>query len=221
MTTLLDRPRLQLVEWRRVDKGALIGRAAVLLPNGMQIGDIGIFQKDGRSWAQLPSEPMRGLGRSIAERRPREDALSVRRSSGRHGNSKTDSRPRWLASSRRSTASYDQAGCCPRTRRERPGVPERIATGPGRKRPHTPRGFHDATRDPAIIGRLWALWPNALIGIPTGRASNRCGARYRREAPRRKRLRQSRRPGPFHPARNADGSHRLGRLACVLRRRRR
>jgi hypothetical protein len=42
---------------------------------------------------------------------------------------------------------------------------------PGRKRPYTPRGFHDASRDPAIIKRWWARWPNALIGMPTGSAS--------------------------------------------------
>ena len=54
-----ERPRLQLLEWKRIDKGALVGRATALLPSGLQIGDIGIFTKDGRSWAQLPSEAMR------------------------------------------------------------------------------------------------------------------------------------------------------------------
>jgi hypothetical protein len=29
----LPRPRMQLLAWKRIDKGALIGRAAVLLPN--------------------------------------------------------------------------------------------------------------------------------------------------------------------------------------------
>jgi hypothetical protein len=36
-----DRPRMQLLEWQRIDKGALVGRAMVLLPSGLQISDIG------------------------------------------------------------------------------------------------------------------------------------------------------------------------------------
>jgi hypothetical protein len=42
---------------------------------------------------------------------------------------------------------------------------------PGRKRPFTPRGFHDASRDPEIIKRWWRQWPAALIGMPTGEPS--------------------------------------------------
>jgi Bifunctional DNA primase/polymerase, N-terminal len=37
---------------------------------------------------------------------------------------------------------------------------------PGRKRPLTPRGLHDASCDPAMIGKWWRLWPEALIGMP-------------------------------------------------------
>jgi hypothetical protein len=47
------------------------------------------------------------------------------------------------------------------------------AAGPGRKAPHTPRGFHDASREESIIRAWWQLWPNALIGMPTGKASGR------------------------------------------------
>src|SRR5580704_13438000 len=54
-----DRPRMRLLDLKRIDRGALLARATVLLPSGLQISDIGIFQKDGRCWAQLPSEPMR------------------------------------------------------------------------------------------------------------------------------------------------------------------
>ena len=50
---------MQLLDWKRIDKGALVGRATVLLPSGLQISDIGIFRKDGQAWSQLPSEPMR------------------------------------------------------------------------------------------------------------------------------------------------------------------
>jgi hypothetical protein len=45
--------------------------------------------------------------------------------------------------------------------------------GPSQKRPRTPRGFHDASRDPAVIKRWWQLWPAAWIGMPTGRVSGR------------------------------------------------
>jgi Bifunctional DNA primase/polymerase, N-terminal len=49
-----------------------------------------------------------------------------------------------------------------------------IAAGPRRKRPHTPHGFHDASRDPAILAAWWRrLWPDALIGMPTGKVSGR------------------------------------------------
>jgi hypothetical protein len=46
-----------------------------------------------------------------------------------------------------------------------------IAAGPRRKRPHTARGFHDATTGPAIITSWWTRWPDALIGMPTGGVS--------------------------------------------------
>jgi len=43
------------------------------------------------------------------------------------------------------------------------------STEPGRKRPLTGRGFHDASVDPETIRRWWATWPDALIGVPTGK----------------------------------------------------
>lgn len=42
---------------------------------------------------------------------------------------------------------------------------------PDNKRPLTDQGFKDATYDPAQIRRWWAKWPNAMPGLPTGRAS--------------------------------------------------
>lgn len=39
------------------------------------------------------------------------------------------------------------------------------------KRPLTPHGFKDATRDPAEAARLWMASPAAMIGVPTGQAS--------------------------------------------------
>jgi DNA-binding SARP family transcriptional activator len=50
---------MQLLDWKRIDKGAIRGRATVLLPIGLQIADIGVFTKDAQSWAQMPSEAMR------------------------------------------------------------------------------------------------------------------------------------------------------------------
>ena len=41
---------------------------------------------------------------------------------------------------------------------------------PGDKHPRTPRGFHDATTDPAVIESRWRRWPDSWIGVPTGEA---------------------------------------------------
>jgi len=42
-----------------------------------------------------------------------------------------------------------------------------------RKTPFTERGFHDATLDEGQITEWWTRWPDALIGMPTGRPSGR------------------------------------------------
>jgi hypothetical protein len=39
------------------------------------------------------------------------------------------------------------------------------------KSPYTPRGFKDATTDPEAIRAWWRQWPDAGIGIPTGKSS--------------------------------------------------
>lgn len=55
-----DRPHMQLLEWSLINRGALVGKATVLLPIGLKISDVAIFAlPDGSQWAQLPSEPMR------------------------------------------------------------------------------------------------------------------------------------------------------------------
>ena len=54
-----DRPsqrRLELLGWELVNKGPLIGRAKVRLPNQLEIADISVFEKNGRRWTQLPAE---------------------------------------------------------------------------------------------------------------------------------------------------------------------
>jgi len=59
MAETIDPPRMQLLDWRRIDKGALLGKASVQLPNGLQLAEIGIFATERGRWAQLPSEMMR------------------------------------------------------------------------------------------------------------------------------------------------------------------
>lgn len=63
---------MELLDWRRIDSGALVGRAKIRLPIGLEIADIGIFAKDGRRWAQLPAEMMRdGEGQPLRDDRGR------------------------------------------------------------------------------------------------------------------------------------------------------
>ncbi len=58
---------MRLLEWRGINKGALVGRAKVALPSGLEIADIGVFSKAGRKWAQLPAQMMRASdGKPIA-----------------------------------------------------------------------------------------------------------------------------------------------------------
>jgi hypothetical protein len=66
----LDRPKMRLLDWKPCVQGALLGRAAVLLPNGLVVSDIGIFSKNDRRWAQLPAEMMRdGDGQPLKDER--------------------------------------------------------------------------------------------------------------------------------------------------------
>lgn len=52
-------PKMRLLEWVPVGKGALVGKAKIWLPPGLEISDLAIFAKDGKQWAQFPGEPMR------------------------------------------------------------------------------------------------------------------------------------------------------------------
>ena len=52
----------------------------------------------------------------------------------------------------------------------RRGIPV-FPCNPLDKRPLTPRGFKNATRDETQIRAWWQKWPNAMIGAPTGPAS--------------------------------------------------
>ncbi len=39
------------------------------------------------------------------------------------------------------------------------------------KKPATPHGFKDGTRDPDAVCKLWKLYPGPLVGVPTGEIS--------------------------------------------------
>jgi Bifunctional DNA primase/polymerase, N-terminal len=46
------------------------------------------------------------------------------------------------------------------------------ACGAVGKHPLTPHGLHDATSDPAQLGRWWRRWPQANIGLVTGEVAD-------------------------------------------------
>lgn len=50
------------------------------------------------------------------------------------------------------------------------GVPV-FPCDPAKKKPLTKHGFKEASTDPATIAEWWERWPNAMIGMPTGKAS--------------------------------------------------
>jgi hypothetical protein len=53
-----ERPRMRLLDFRPVVKGALRGFARVELPPGLYIPDAMLFTSQGKSWAALPSKPV-------------------------------------------------------------------------------------------------------------------------------------------------------------------
>ena len=72
-----DRPKMRLLDWKQIDKGFLVGRAKVILPNGLEIADIGIFSKDGRTWSQMPAQQVRDAeGRPITDDRGKSHYVS-------------------------------------------------------------------------------------------------------------------------------------------------
>jgi hypothetical protein len=51
---------MQLLTYRSIGKGMLLGKADIGLPNGLEINDVGIFSRaDGSRWAQFPAEMLR------------------------------------------------------------------------------------------------------------------------------------------------------------------
>jgi hypothetical protein len=50
---------LELIEWRLVERGTLKGFAKVRVPEWhLTIDDVAVHEKNGKSWAALPSRPM-------------------------------------------------------------------------------------------------------------------------------------------------------------------
>jgi hypothetical protein len=52
--------RLELLEFRSLIKGALVGFASVSLPIGLEISDIPVLVSHGKAWASMPSKPQLG-----------------------------------------------------------------------------------------------------------------------------------------------------------------
>jgi hypothetical protein len=60
-------PKMQVREFRAMDRGALQGFATVVLPSGMIVHDISIFYKDARWWASPPGKPQIGRDGCVAK----------------------------------------------------------------------------------------------------------------------------------------------------------
>jgi hypothetical protein len=58
MSAAPDRPRLRLISFKPLTKGALRGFANVELPNGLRITDCPVLTSSGKAWATLPSKPV-------------------------------------------------------------------------------------------------------------------------------------------------------------------
>jgi len=80
-----DRRRLELLSWDPVTgSGALLGRAKVRLPIGLEIDGVAVFEKDGRRWATLPAEVIRDRdGQTIKDERGKARYRSMMRWSSR------------------------------------------------------------------------------------------------------------------------------------------
>jgi hypothetical protein len=52
------RPRMRLVSFKPLARGALRGLAHIELPNGLRIADCPVLTSNGKAWATLPSKPV-------------------------------------------------------------------------------------------------------------------------------------------------------------------
>lgn len=61
-----DRPRMRLVSFKPLVKGALKGFATIELPIGLKICDCPVLVSNGKAWATFPGKPQIGQdGRQI------------------------------------------------------------------------------------------------------------------------------------------------------------
>ena len=60
-----ERGRMVLIDWRPMRSGALVGRATVMLPIGLLISDVGVFERDGSRWTQLPAQQLQIAGAPV------------------------------------------------------------------------------------------------------------------------------------------------------------
>src|SRR5260370_42674591 len=58
MSAAPDRPRMRLISFKALSKGALRGFANVELPIGLRITDCPVLTSNGKAWATLPSKPV-------------------------------------------------------------------------------------------------------------------------------------------------------------------
>jgi hypothetical protein len=58
MSVTPDRPRMRLISFKPLIKGALRGFANVELPSGLRITDCPVLTSNGKTWATLPSKPV-------------------------------------------------------------------------------------------------------------------------------------------------------------------
>lgn len=166
-------PSMQLLEFTPSAQGTRVGFCKIQLASGLIIDGVHVHRGPlGTPYALLPGAP--DVDR---DRIQKPDARGNRI---------------WRALAQQGSAgSLARQGCrvgaCPaarlvsRQRRMRPldaalryanrGWPifPRQSAGPRRKQPLTPSGVHDAEIDPAIIDKWWHRWPDALVGLPTGR----------------------------------------------------
>jgi hypothetical protein len=49
---------MTLRSWKRISKGALVGFAAISLPNGLEIDDVPVLVSAGKPWASMPAKPV-------------------------------------------------------------------------------------------------------------------------------------------------------------------
>jgi len=60
---------IEILDWRELKRNSLLGFAKIRVPEWhMVISDVGIYEKDGRRWASLPSKQLLdGSGQALRD----------------------------------------------------------------------------------------------------------------------------------------------------------